>query len=270
MGFIRLFDDAAIDKMKSAKNAEILERLMNDVAAGEVFPAVRVNELHFYYKGGCLYKFTGSSFERDPRYAKYAGNAVYSNEYERAKAENANKFTAINGGKTERQLLDGLCCHTFGAGKGSDVVVLDIEVNLGGRAVRKCDLVLMNVKTAELMFVEGKVFSDRRVKSALGRMPEVIEQVNLYSSSIALQKKSIIEQYGEHVRIINKLFGTGFCPPQTVIEPAKLLVLQMQGGKTENARYTVDIIEKNLGTGNVMWVSEGEPSLSEIWSGLTA
>ena len=62
MGFIRTCDQTQIQKMTSGNNAELLAKLKADVLNGEVFPAVRKNELHFYYKGGCLYKFAGGSF----------------------------------------------------------------------------------------------------------------------------------------------------------------------------------------------------------------
>ncbi|NCA93173.1 leucine-rich repeat domain-containing protein, partial [bacterium] len=57
MSFIRSFDIEKIKRM-TGESAALFERLKADVNAGEVFPAVRKDELHFYYKGGCLYKFT--------------------------------------------------------------------------------------------------------------------------------------------------------------------------------------------------------------------
>ncbi len=267
MGFLRRFDDDKIQKMTSGKNVELFGRLKADVLAGEVFPAVRVDELHFYYKGGCLYKFAGSAFARDRHYARYGNGAEFSNEYDRAKAEIEAKFTNKKGGDAERRLLDGLCRYTFGAGARSDVVVLDIEVNLGGREVRKCDLVLLNAATDELMFVEGKVFSDRRVRSAAGHIPEVIGQVKGYSAAIAMQRQAILEQYSAYVRIVNGLFGTNYRAPKAIVEPTKLLVYGTGGGRAENVTYTMEEIEKNLGRGNVLWAT-GEPTLREIWDGL--
>lgn len=263
MGFLRKFGDDKIKRMTTGQNAELFGRLKADVLAGEVFPAVRVNELHFYYKGGRLYKFANGRFVRDPRYSIYSRGAKIADPYERAKAENANKFTNPKGGAAERRLLDGLYRHTYGAGQGSDVVVLDIEVNLNGRDVQKCDLLLFNTITRELMFAEGKVFSDRRVKCAEGRTPEVIGQVKSYTSSVAAQRGTIVEQYCRYTDIVNRLFGTEFKPPLSIAEPVKLLVYQTD----VNAVRTIDIIENNLGRGNVMWTA-GEPSLREIWEAL--
>ncbi len=267
MGFTRKLDDREIKMMTGGENSDLFARLKADVALGEVFPAVRVNELHFYYRGGCLYRFANGKFERDGRYRRYA-DGTFSSEYERAKAETENRFTNRKGEETERRLLDKLCRATYTAAPMSDVVVLDIEVNLGGRGVRKCDLVLLNTRTDELMFVEGKVFSDRRVRCAVGHTPEVIAQVNGYSAMIAAQRQEIIDAYGEYVNIVNKLFGTAYAPPRRVTEPAKLLVYMTEGGREENLQHSVDAVESGLGKENVMWVKDERVTLSKIWEAL--
>ena len=82
MGFIRNFSQGQIDRMQGEG---LFEKLKADVLKGEVFPAIRKSELHFYYKGGCLYKFVGSSFKRYNNYEKYG--VVFENlsPYEWAK-----------------------------------------------------------------------------------------------------------------------------------------------------------------------------------------
>lgn len=270
MEFLRILKSDSIKKMTTGKNAVLFERLKIDVLNGDVFPAIRNNELHFYYKGGCLYKFAGGSFARDSRYGLYGEGTAGLPPYEKAKKENENKFTAVNGQMNERQLLDKLYCHTYSKNAKSNVVVLDIEVNLNGAVGRgkKCDMVLLNTQTCEIMFVEGKVFADRRVKCAVGYTPEVIGQVNGYTAAIAEQYDNIIWQYGEYVRIVNMLFDAAYSAPNRLIQPAKLIVYNTGGGKAENVDYTVNIINKNLGAGNVMWVGDNKPTLNEIWQAL--
>ena len=236
---------------------------------GEVFPAVRKNELHFYYKGGCLYKFSGGSFKRDKNFEKFGVGLDGLSPYEKAKREIEIKFTNAAGGESERQLLDRLYCHTFNQKNGSKVVVLDIEVNLGGQAVKKCDLVLMNTETDELMFVEGKVFSDSRVNVAISFTPEVISQVNTYTAAIASQRQTILEQYARHIEIVNVLFGTSYRPPKRIVEPAKLLVYGTPQTPTKNGEYAIGKINTELGESNVLWVMKSnQPSLDEIWDDL--
>ena len=255
------------EKLNPNYNAALFSLLKNDVTKGIIFPAVRGNELHFYCKGGCLYKFVNGVFLRDTNYKLYGSGA--SDAYESAKMQNENKYTNKKGEITERQLLDKLYCHTFGTDLPSKVVVLDVEVNLKGNVGngKKCDLVLLNIQTGAIMFVEGKVYSDKRVRCAVGYLPEVIEQVNVYTAAMAEQRQNILLQYCEHVRIINKLFDVSYNAPQTLVEPAKLLVYKTGGGKQQNVSYTMDIINQKLGAGNVMW-TQGEPTLEEIWNAL--
>lgn len=269
MSFVRLFDKRQINKMTSGENSALFEKLKADVLSGTVFPAVRKNELHFYYKGGCLYKFSGGSFKRDKNFEKFGVGYENLPPYEKAKKENEEKFTNSAGGEAERQLLDGLYCYTFNPEARSKVVVLDIEVNLGGQAVRKCDLVLLNTQTDELAFVEGKVFSDRRVLVARSFTPEVISQVNTYSAAISQQRQTILEQYARHIKNINELFGTSYRPPKRLIVPAKLLVYSTPSNPTENGRYSINKINTELGASNVLWVAQNDKStLEEIWYGL--
>ena len=256
-------------KLDACCNATLFTMLKADVLKGEVFPAVRQNELHFYYKGGCLYKFARGSFRRDKNFEKFGVGFEDLQPYEKAKKENEIKFRNAAGGEAERQLLDKLYCHTFNPEKRSKVVVLDIEVNLGGQAVRKCDLVLLNTQTDELMFVEGKVFSDGRVLVAMSFTPEVIAQVNTYAAAIAEQRQIILEQYARHVEIVNGLFGTAYRVPKKLVEPAKLLVYGTPIKPTKNGLYSIDLINTELGTDNVLWVKPDEnPTLDEIWEAL--
>ena len=269
MSFIRSFNQAQLDKMMSGENAVLFNRLKADVLKGELFPAVRKNELHFYYKGGCLYKFAGGSFKRDKNFEKFGAGLENLLPYERAKKEVERKFTNARGKEKERQLLDELNCHTFNPLSPSRVVMLDIEVNLNGTVCggKKCDMVLLNTRTDELMFVEGKVFSDSRVNVSQPNIPEVIAQVDTYSAAIAEQRQIILEQYARHIEVLNSLFGTAYCAPERLIEPAKLLVYETPKTPRKNGEYSIDKINAALGESNVLWVECGNcPTLENIWT----
>ena len=271
MGFIRVFDQKQINRMTGSENAELFTRLKADVLNGAVFPAVRKNELHFYYKGGCLYKFSGGSFKRDKNFEKFGVGFEELPPYERAKKEIEAKFINALGKAKERQLVDELNCYTFCAKYDETIVVLDIEVNLNGTigGGKKCDIVLLNTQTDELMFVEGKVFSDSRVNVAISFTPEVISQVNTYTAAIAEQRQIVLEEYARHIEIINALFRSSFRPPKKLIEPAKLLVYGTPQNPTNNGEYAINKIDTELGAGNVLWVkSNDSPSLDKIWDHL--
>lgn len=268
MSFVRGLDEKQIAALDNEKNIEIFNLLKSDIFSGEVFPAVRKNQLYFYYKGGCLYKFSNGAFTRDKAYKKYDSGTANLSDYEAAKKQIEHKFTTTKGENKERRLLDSLYRFTFGNNRVLGTVVLDIEVNLNGTigGGKKCDLVLYNTLSRELMFVEGKVFSDSRVNVKCGFIPEVIGQVKTYSASIIEQKQVIIEQYANHVSIINRLFATNYIAPVSLVQPAKLLVYETPTKLTDNNRYSIDTINSAIGTNNAVWFKTGErPTIDKIW-----
>lgn len=52
--FMRSFDTKIIEQL-SGEKVDLYCKLLDDIKQGTVFPAIRKNELHFYYKGGCLF-----------------------------------------------------------------------------------------------------------------------------------------------------------------------------------------------------------------------
>ena len=272
MSFIRSFSNLKIARFTSDNNADTFALLKADVLSGKVFPAVRNERIDFYYLGGCLYSF-GGTFFRDREWEKFSKNTDGLTEYDKAKKQVENKFAHMHGGSAERKLLNELYCQTFASYRSSAVVVLDIEVSLGkvDDKNQKCDLLLLNTQTDEIMFVEGKVYSDPRVRSAVGQKVEVIDQVNAYTTAVARQADTILEQYREHVRIVNEVFNTDYNPPKKLLMPVKLLVYETGVGKEVNIRYTVETVNNALGVNNVMWVEKDpatKPTLEQIWIAL--
>ena len=288
--FERSFDIRKVQKLTGAKKL-LFERLKMDVKNGIVFPAVRKKELHFYYKGGCLYKFNGVSFLRDKEYAKYSLETSGLDEYEKAKKENEKKFAKTNGTAKERQYLDSLYGYTFNINSKSKVVVLDIEVCLYGKTYgsKKCDIVLLNLEQPlpKIMFVEAKLFKDSRVNVKTDFIPKVIKQVQKYTNAIQEQSVKIVFEYINHINIINELFDTAFEPPipsslynfnffgydlfvqNHLVPNAKLIVYETPTNPNENGKHSIKAINKELGENNVMWVSQGNfPTLEEIWDAL--
>lgn len=271
MSFIRSFSNEQLEKLTSERNQELFSKLKADISKGLVFPAIRKNEIYFYYKGGCLYKFSSGHFSRDSKFELYSQNTESLAPYEKAKKQIENKFIKKCGDVKERLLLNRLNNYTFNPNNCSKIVVLDIEVNLNGNigGSKKCDLVLLNTKTHEIMFVEGKVFRDYRVNVKCGRIPEVIEQVNTYTQAVEEQTENILQQYSEHIRIINNFFDTKYNAPVKIIKPAKLLVYNVPLSLTENQSYSIQTINAQLGAQNVAWYVENEePFIDEIWSAL--
>lgn len=269
-GFVRSFDISKTYKLTD-KDADLFARLKADIYAGSVFPTVRKDEIHFYHAGGCLYKLKGTSFIRDSAYEKYSLNTDRMNSYDKAKKQNQNRYSNAVGIAKERQLLDRLNSNTFNPNFRSRVVVLDVEVRLNGAigVDKKCDLVLLNTETRQIMFVEGKVFKDKRVNVAVGFVPEVIEQVKTYTMGINEQADVIETQYAQHIRIINDLFQTKYNLLNRLVSTAKLLVYEKPEKPNSNGQYSINTINMALGSKNVMWVPAGnQPRVEEIWDAL--
>lgn len=271
MSFIRAFDDGQIRKMTSSENGKLFRLLKSDVLSDDaenfVFPAVRKNEMYFYYKGGCLYRFKNGAFRRDKRFELYDGGAENLTPYERAKKQTENKFTKIKGGDTERLRLNRLSFYTFSPKSRPQTVVIDAEVNLNGEigGGKKCDMVLFDTQSKELIFVEGKVFSDKRMLTSDDGVPKVVEQVLTYTDAIARQSEEIVEQYGNHIKTVNLLFGTSYPLPERVAPCAKLLVYDTPSAPTFNGVNSINRINESLGAENVLWAScREEPTPDEI------
>ncbi|MCL2861620.1 MAG: hypothetical protein FWE22_04325 [Firmicutes bacterium] len=85
MAFIRKFDTTRLDKL-TGQEADTYSLLRQDVFEGKVFPAVRAGRIDFYYKGGRLYKFYSTRFERDAKYTNYCADGG-RDDYESAKKQ---------------------------------------------------------------------------------------------------------------------------------------------------------------------------------------
>lgn len=271
MSFVRCLDKKQIDALHSDKNSRIFNLLTLDIKSGMVFPAIRKNQIYFYYEGGCLYKFANGCFSRNVAYEKYACSTENLRPYDTAKKQIETKFTNAKGNDKERRLLNDLYRHTYCQDYKCKTIVLDIEVNLNGNIARgkKCDLVLYNTVTNDLMFVEGKIFSDKRVNVRHGSTPEVIRQVDTYSAAIKEQLQTIIKQYENYIAIINNLFGTNYQKPKKLVQPTKLLVYETPLNPTENNRYSIETITNMLGKANIVWLKQNErPTTDDIWNTL--
>lgn|GEM_PF-1231117 len=249
MGFERSFD-----KVKMMQNDPLfITRLMPDIIKGNVYPAVRKKEFHFYYGGGCLFKFSGSSFKRNPAYEyhdpvnpsekkefpnvyvtqnsyrKIDGKPrSFTENYETFKQQNKKKFGNFDDDGTERvpcerQFLEEYYHATYAGNELPNVCVLDIEVRVNeGGSRKKCDMVLYNKIRNEIMFVEGKLFNNSDLDLSWGKT-KVIEQVSAYTSIINYQDKATGESatnhieaaYAKYIEIVSGIFFNSSKDPQS-------------------------------------------------------
>ena len=229
-----------------------------------------------------MFRFAGNSFKRNPNYDKDCNkkNSGFVSEdsygkrflenYDYFKEENKSKFLSGIGDKSkERQILDKLNCHTFSKNK-STVVVIDVEININEDSGKKCDMVLLNTVTTEIMFVESKIYQNKNLGISGGNEPDVIGQACGYTKTNDEHKSKIELAYGEHIKIVNNLFGSTFPTKITLVLPTKLLVYNDKLTHTPRRKTANELINKHVGENNIMWNFSGnEPSLDKIWKKLT-
>ena len=271
MAFIRFFDTAMVEAL-SGENQEIYQKLLAEIRNGSVFPAVRKDNLDFYFAGGLLFKLENGKFSRDKNYEKNHNQGTEGMEYyEKCKKQNENKFVSVFGKPSERHVLWRLSSMTY-IPNNSKVVVIDVEININEDNKNKCDMLLLNTETAQIMFVEGKLYQDRRMRGTAATLPPVVVQVCGYTQTIETHQKTIEEQYTRHIEIVNALFDKKFPTKVSLVLPAKLIVYSHAEENPVRAKST-KIINEKIGTNNIMWNFENNftgisPSLEEIWDAL--
>jgi hypothetical protein len=228
-------------------------RLAGDIQNADwkkrVFPAIRPGRFDFYYRGGRLFELAGQDFSTHIKYASVAGakndyvteadllggNVTFlqnfDKDYERIK-ENCALYSGI-----EAQGVADVCALSSFACCGDDVVVLDIEVSLGGvgnvpgtrgSQQNRIDLLLFNTATRQLRFYEAKHYSNAELWAAHKATPRVADQMKRYQKILSsVQKQNeIVAAYSNYVNTMNQVFrGPGFkpLPPPTSVDPTAVL-----------------------------------------------
>lgn len=259
MDFMRRFSEKDIEALQAEKL--FTEFLLPDILSsgrgsdsGRVFPAVRKDRMDFYYCGGKLFSFTGST--GFVTHQKYASVLLYPSKqpnvseaqlgecapitsftqdvkgkpadfvYQRTK-ENCSKFAGEEAEAVSRLYRRFPC--TAKRRKG-DVVVLDIEVSFKAEPANayaddeknakqdRVDLLLFNTDEKTLRFVEAKSFSNGEIRAKEKTNIKVANQVKRYRSQLISEKnrQDILDQYVRHIAALNALFGINLPDPVAV------------------------------------------------------
>lgn len=208
MAFIRRFDYPKVEAMKKTKLWR--DCLYPDIMKGIVFPAIRDNEMYFYFSGGCMIRYTDNSFKFNPGYFKleYRSEEVkkawqkfvfpdnllinkilsiesickeiegfdFCEQYKNIKDLMKQKFQDTKNDETlekERKYLEKLYPYTYGE-ENSDVIVIDIEIR--GNFETKVE----KAKSAkcDLMLYNTKTRILQLAEAKLCRNPEVRSKSN--------------------------------------------------------------------------------------------
>lgn len=232
LSFIRAFDEKRCDRVKEIK---MWEKLLPDIKSGKIFPAIRNEKLFFYYNGGIIFIFEGTSFKYNTEYFKYVDGdktslfqvregtytldniekeigitGFFLDNYSLLKNGIEKKFQCTNSKKDnndkEREYLKGLYSMTYGVGqyRQPKVIVLDIEIRFNGNDQKKCDMILYNMEINELMLVEAKLSSNPELKSRTEKV-KVFQQMDNYNSWIEKPKdrEEFVRQYKNYITIVS-------------------------------------------------------------------
>lgn len=241
--FQRGVESKHLDKLK--RSELFRDKLFPDILNREVFPAIRWKKMHFYHRGGRLFEFDRHGYLTNAKYATGFEGEQEAQVRENKLAELPPIPSFVEGYERIKELCKQYAAHEDvriselyqwlpfirGGESNVDVVVLDIEASFDARhrddptkKQDRVDLVLYNLSTSQLMFVEAKRFSDSRISSGKGRKPEVVHQIQSYEAQAKQQRVAILEAYKNYVRIMNRLFGLNMPVPTGLMSVVPLLI----------------------------------------------
>ena len=256
--------------------------------ARRVFPAIRVDRIDFYHRGGKLFSFDRRGFRTNLKYAA-AFNNVGELDSEIAEAD-LNKVVCIRSFSSGYESIKRLC-NLYAGGEargvsglygrypfslGGSVFVLDIEASFDARTREaaendqdRIDVVLMDVTAKSLMFVEAKLYTNSAIRAIEGTEPPVVAQVNRYRAQLASQRDNILSAYGRYVDGMNKLLNLLLPKPESVVPDVPLLIFDYDSTHEAGPLKTcVNVLERGgircLTIGNL---APNKPSTLQSWFG---
>jgi len=234
-----------IEKLLEELNKQPLydELLKNDE---NVFMALRDNEIHFYYGGSRIYKFTKNGFFS---HKEFCINTAEKNEYiNQNQLKSVNLITdivlnyepikknAIKYADIEDKGISNLFKQDYNSNK--DIFLLDIEIALENGRI---DILLYNNKTQTLKFIEAKDYSNKELWSKIGTKPKVSEQIEKYNDDLTKFYDDILEEYKKYILHLNNFFGLKINEPIKIIETTSLYMF----GFDQNQKAKIEKLLKN-------------------------
>lgn len=235
--FIRTLSNPLIKKLN--KETLFERKLKPDVEKGNVFFAIRNNEIDFYHKGSKLFSFSKEGFKTHVKYASvYKTNDDYVFEsnlknikkidsffdgYERIK-ENCSLYSGVESAGVAHMYRR--YSHVISQ---SNAVVLDIEISLKSFDTNKkqdrIDILLLDKKKKRLIFCEAKNFLNKEIWSPKGVSPEVVNQIRRYEAQIKAREGNILKQYENYIDSAKEIFPKIDLPYPDNINPKVLLMI---------------------------------------------
>lgn len=230
------------DLIESLKGNELFkQKLLEDIKAGEVFPAIRNNYIDFYHKGQRLFEFK-KEFETHIKFASVFDRDIEGFYIKEQDLRNVKPIKSFMEGydkiKENCALYPGVEAsgvssiysnYSYAKTNTSSIVVFDIEVSFKAtdenKKTDRIDLLLMNRSNNRLRFYEAKHFSNSDLWAKDGKQPKVVKQISDYKEQLQDGKKALVlEEYHRYRRIVNDLFGLDLSSPEDIDSEIGLLI----------------------------------------------
>lgn len=259
MSFVRRFNDQALLMRDPLFRSQLLPDVTGPFSPreeikGDVFPAIRVDRIDFYHRGGSLFSYSAKrGFTTHHKYASVIlakSNRPYVTDdsltaipsfaagYDRIK-ENCALYSGLEAAGVAEVYGRYSCAKKNPLRR---VVVLDIEVSLARHQedglpepgskqrtpIDRIDLLLMDTKTGQLRFFEAKHYSNGEIRAKTGSTPRIVRQIARYQKQLndSAVYGEVLDAYRAHVAVINSLFSPNIPLPQpTEIDPTPRLLV---------------------------------------------
>ena len=270
-----------VEKTKELNNEDLGIKLIEDFVnqkKGEcVFPAIRNDGVHFYYKGSRIFTYSSGEFRTHFKFLQPAGYKDYISIenvndinfkdvgfldlYDGIK-DNASKYAGV-----ESQGVSSLYSESSFVGKHEGVVVLDVEFRFNKKD--RVDLLLYNIDKKTLMFVEAKHFTNVELWSSKDGNRKVVNQLDKYTSAIG-NGEAIIANYNHYIENIKDIFNIALPPAEHCIPYCGLYVFgfdgDQKGGKLKDGLLMDGTLD------NYKYYALGNPKnidIDNLWNNLT-
>lgn len=235
--FKRNLTMSILQKLKQEKLYQ--DKLLPDIKSSAVFPAIRNDEISFYYKGRNLFRYNKTGFATHYKYGVVpVGGKTYVLEKD---LQNFNVMTSFYDAYENIKKQSELYTHDESEGlsvlykysgiqEDSSVVLLDIEVDFTGKDDsdeknrNRIDLLLFDMELKRLCFCEAKHYSNNEIWAVSGSKPKVCDQIKKYNEQIKVHADIIVKQYQNYIDGFNELFETNLPYPEGIFPQTGLLI----------------------------------------------
>lgn len=231
------------------ETALFVKHLLPDIRRGEVFPAFRGNQIHFYFKGRKLFGFSSRGFQTNIAFLAAFDNRPSGEVKESSLSKLVLCSTFADGyGQIKKNIelyvqpesreVAELCQqHSICRDNSGPIVVLDVELSLESddedRKQDRIDLVLFNMQTLEIRLFEVKTFDDERIWPKGSGVASVVGQMRRYRRQATTRQSELLENYRQYVSLLNLLYNLDAPLPESIATSADLLVVRFDANQQQ-------------------------------------